>query len=940
MTTAAAQFDLSTAFLDQPKTIAYGLVRGAGNLILQHELSDKSRVSFYMLGEGPWDSIVRLWVNNKLVALPSSSTVHFHPGVDGEIGYGLSPVSTGGDQHVDQFFTLIPGGLDPITFSRFAWLALKTAPDPDAPSAQLTVLADYQAMQVRQFDSSGNQTAFAWTQNWAWIICDYLIRKFILREGKANQPLTAAELARFDWSSFAAAAAYYDAVIAAQQASDNFFRANANPIGGKSATVPGCSAMQILSNVAQGTAIGRNAAYATSAPFKSDGFSEITIGNLGTSADYVGATHRAGLGASENEYIAHAQGPLGASAVLTIQKAVAGVVTNLATGTFTVNAGDLLRLECVGTALTLKLNGVVKLTASDSALPAGNPGIFAYVGSGALNLATIAGWSGGSFAKRFSDGGVVYANDGQNASNVLEQMLMLCRSYLLERNGKLSLYADQARASVFTFTTDNIAPLSFKAAKSNLRGATNRFVATYRDSDIALGSTDDATRFAISSLPVDHEAHQRAVGARGAGLSVLPKVTELAIDLGVNTSERAWRILGSMLLRQLGPDVDANSPYNAPFSAEWTGFEDSLAVEPGDVVTIDPSISEEFGGKLIEVLETDEKPDGTRDIIGLEYMPNSFLDAAPVQQTLEAPLPGTGLGPVIVVDGSGVTSVPLDNTSDSLNRFARTAAHSTYRSLTNMLTATDAGASATIPVAASSLRVPGLSDVSYGSGSIAALSYSTLYFIYADDPNFAGGAVTYGATTTKETALSGTGRIFFGSIITPAAGGSDTIGNNDGGVGAQSGGLSVFLGGSNTVGYSGANYTLTGVPANFYDGKTDTYFGVVISGGSGVCSVGGNFLGMSPTCAPWKELKLHIRTAFPTCGANVLAYLAYSLDAGANWTVIFNSTGVTRALTEDMVTLSRTQNLAQVVISATLNRTSGAASGEMRLHEYWVAGVL
>src|SRR5690242_17733135 len=210
MAPVAAAFDLSTAFLDQPKTLAYGLVRGAGNLILQQELTDKTRVSFYMLGEGPWDSILRLWINDKLVTLPSSTTVHFHPGFDGEIGNGLSAVSTGGDQHVDQFFTLIPGGLSPITFSRYAWLALKTAPDPSAPSAQLTVLADYQAMQVRQFDSSGSQTAFAWTQNWAWIICDFLIRKFVLREGKTNQPLVAAELARFDWASFAAAATYYD----------------------------------------------------------------------------------------------------------------------------------------------------------------------------------------------------------------------------------------------------------------------------------------------------------------------------------------------------------------------------------------------------------------------------------------------------------------------------------------------------------------------------------------------------------------------------------------------------------------------------------------------------------------------------------------------------------------------------------------------------------
>jgi len=491
MAPQAAQFDLSTSFLDIPKTLAYGLVRGAGNLILQQELPDKSRISFYMLGEGRWDSILRLWINNKLITLPSSTTVHFHPGSDGEIGNGLTANSTGGDQHVDQFFTLIPGGLSPITFSRYAWLALHTPPDPGAPTAQLTVLADYQAMQVRQFDSSGNQTSFAWTQNWAWIICDFLIRKFVLREGKINQPLVAAEIARFDWASFSAAATYYDAVL-----------------------------------------------------------------------------------------------------------------------------------------------------------------------------------SGGQ--KRFSDGGVVYVNDSNTADRALEQMLLMCRSYLLERNGKLSLYPDQPRASVFTFTSDNTAPLSsrivpsanvstsaggrlaFKGRKSNLRAATNRLLPTYRDLTIASGSSDDATRFAISSSPLmNHEAHQRTVGARGAGLSVIPKVTELALDLGVNTPERVWRILKSLLVRQLGDDVDANTPYNAPFSADWTGYEDSLAVEPGDVVTIDKSLSEEFGGKLIEVLQIEEMPDGTRNFTGLEYMPNAFPDVAPPQQSLQAPNPGTGLTAVPGIDGSG-----------------------------------------------------------------------------------------------------------------------------------------------------------------------------------------------------------------------------------------------------------------------------------------------
>src|SRR6185437_9316262 len=269
--------------------------------------------------------------------------------------------------------------------------------------------------------------------------------------------------------------------------------------------------------------------------------------------------------------------------------------------------------------------------------------------------------------KRFSDGGVVYVNSSDTADKALEQMLLMCRSYLLERNGKLSLYADQPRSSVFTFTSDNVAPKTFKAYKTNLRTATNRLTPTFRDLNIASGSSDDATRFAIASDPqLNHEAHQRAVGARGAGLSILPKVTELVLDLGVNTPERVWRILDAMLVRQLGDDVDANSVYNAPFTAEWTGYEDSLAVEPGDVVTIDPSLSEEFGGKLVEILEPTYAPDGTIDYIGLEYMQNAFPDVAPAQQTLQAPVPGTGLAPIATgVDANGNQQIGI---STALNK--------------------------------------------------------------------------------------------------------------------------------------------------------------------------------------------------------------------------------------------------------------------------------
>lgn len=108
------------------------------------------------------------------------------------------------------------------------------------------------------------------------------------------------------------------------------------------------------------------------------------------------------------------------------------------------------------------------------------------------------------------------------------------------------------------------------------------------------------------------------------------------------------------------------------------------------------------------------------------------------------------------------------------------------RPTSNMLTATDAGASATINIGDFTLRVSGQADVDYdGLASISSLAYGTLYFVYCDDPTLRGGTQTCEATVTQEEAMNGVGRIFLGSIWTPAAGAADTVGNNDGGVGAQ-----------------------------------------------------------------------------------------------------------------------------------------------------------
>lgn len=99
------------------------------------------------------------------------------------------------------------------------------------------------------------------------------------------------------------------------------------------------------------------------------------------------------------------------------------------------------------------------------------------------------------------------------------------------------------------------------------------------------------------------------------------------------------------------------------------------------------------------------------------------------------------------------------------------------------VTAVDAGGGlATINIAAHSVQF-GFGTVAYNSGSITGLSNSTVYYIYVDDPDYEGGAVTYLATTNANLVTAGNGRYYIGKVTTPSGGGGSTGGGWGGGGG-------------------------------------------------------------------------------------------------------------------------------------------------------------
>ncbi|MBI4459492.1 MAG: hypothetical protein HY648_05490, partial [Acidobacteria bacterium] len=200
--------DILTASLGKPVALAYGRHVVGGNVILKDENAAEQTVVFVALGEGEWDGIESLYVNGAAVDITIPENFQFHKGLDGQLSSdgALEPEGTGslwpfddeGDQKVD---ALTPPGIQGLTFSRTAYLALRIPFDPFAPGPELSVRGVFRTRKVRLFDAGGVQTAFEYSENPAWQIADLLTTIRGLPDS------------RLDWASFKAAADYCDEQI-------------------------------------------------------------------------------------------------------------------------------------------------------------------------------------------------------------------------------------------------------------------------------------------------------------------------------------------------------------------------------------------------------------------------------------------------------------------------------------------------------------------------------------------------------------------------------------------------------------------------------------------------------------------------------------------------------------------------------------------------------
>jgi hypothetical protein len=187
-----------------------------------------------------------------------------------------------------------------------------------------------------------------------------------------------------------------------QTSSDNFTSGLGN-LSGNWSTPVGLTKLQIVAgNLVEGTATAVSCGMVyTGAGFANDQYSEVTVGALPASTNYIAAMVRAQLGAF-NCYQFIVQGPTGSLvAGASIQKKISGVTTQVGPlASLTLQIGDVLRMVAQGSnpvLLSAYQNGYLILQVEDwaSTYLSGSPGMLCFANT-TLTQSQISLWAGGN----------------------------------------------------------------------------------------------------------------------------------------------------------------------------------------------------------------------------------------------------------------------------------------------------------------------------------------------------------------------------------------------------------------------------------------------------------------------------------------------------------------------------------------------------------------
>ena len=180
-------------------------------------------------------------------------------------------------------------------------------------------------------------------------------------------------------------------LIYTQLAVDNFQRPNENPITPANwTTVSGAVALAVVSHLCESpdaiTFSADGQAFYSGVSFPPDQYAEITLASL-TPPSFVYTIARTNIGGTTG-YSASCSGPFGDAAG---QIDLINETTQVTLGTRigVLNIGDIVRLECIGTSISVKLNGSTIISAVDATEVSGLIGVnispFSAVGDAAIS---------------------------------------------------------------------------------------------------------------------------------------------------------------------------------------------------------------------------------------------------------------------------------------------------------------------------------------------------------------------------------------------------------------------------------------------------------------------------------------------------------------------------------------------------------------------------
>lgn len=179
--------------------------------------------------------------------------------------------------------------------------------------------------------------------------------------------------------------------------SDNFTRANANPIGGIYLTVNTMNPVQLVSNVAEGTvASSNNGVYDSVNAYPADQFSAVTINAVGGGGSFFCMVRITG-GVQSFAYWYYSDNTSG---LFNLYSGGVQIVNNYPIGLNTPGAaGDVFKLQVQGQTYSFIRNGAVVNTYYDStaSLTSGSPG-FSIFPTATLSQNTLSLFQAGNLA--------------------------------------------------------------------------------------------------------------------------------------------------------------------------------------------------------------------------------------------------------------------------------------------------------------------------------------------------------------------------------------------------------------------------------------------------------------------------------------------------------------------------------------------------------------